>query len=104
MPTYGYECAKCRDQFEVVQRMTEDPLSIHEGCGGQLRRLLYPVGIVFKGPGFYVNDYARAGKDRAEKPAESKPEAKSETAPAPKADAAAAKPEKKAEAASTASE
>ncbi len=37
--------------------MTEDPLQRHEGCGGALRRRVYPAGIVFKGPGFHVNDY-----------------------------------------------
>ncbi len=80
MPTYGYECTKCNEQFEVFQRITEDPLSIHEGCGGELRRLLYPVGIVFKGPGFHVNDYGRSGKKAdADKPAETKAETKSET-------------------------
>ena len=59
MPTYGYECTVCKDKFEVVQRITDESLSIHENCGGELKRLLYPVGIVFKGSGFYVNDYGR---------------------------------------------
>jgi putative FmdB family regulatory protein len=90
LPTYGYECTACKEQFEVFQKMTDAPLAIHEDCGGELRRLLYPVGIVFKGPGFYVNDYARGGKKES---AESKPAAKSE-----KADAAAeSKPETKTE-------
>jgi putative FmdB family regulatory protein len=89
MPTYGYECKSCKEQFETFQRITEDPLTIHDGCGGELRRLLYPVGIVFKGPGFYVNDYAKSAKSdngpssaKAEPKAEStesKAEAKSET-------------------------
>jgi putative FmdB family regulatory protein len=63
LPTYGYECNACKEQFEVFQRITEAPLATHEGCGGGLRRLLYPVGIVFKGAGFYVNDYARKGSN-----------------------------------------
>jgi putative FmdB family regulatory protein len=62
VPTYGYECTACKEQFEVIQRMTDDALAIHEGCGGELRRLLYPVGIMFKGPGFHVNDYGPSGK------------------------------------------
>ncbi|MEP6755596.1 MAG: FmdB family zinc ribbon protein [Chthonomonadales bacterium] len=57
MPTYGYECQKCKEQFEIVQKITEDSLKIHEGCGGDLKKLVYPVGISFKGSGFYVNDY-----------------------------------------------
>ncbi len=83
MPTYGYQCTRCNEQFEVFQRITEDALTIHEDCGGELRKLVYPVGIMFKGPGFYVNDYARNGNgksststngsspDKAEKPAAS---------------------------------
>lgn len=65
MPTYGYECTRCGAQFEIFQRITEEPLKEHDGCGGTLKRLMYPVGIVFKGPGFHVNDYApkRNGKN-----------------------------------------
>src|SRR5690242_18344774 len=79
MPTYGYECNECKDQFEVIQKMSDDPLTVHEGCGGSLRRLLYPVGIVFKGPGFYVNDYAKKSSNAS---ADSKSDSKSETKPA----------------------
>ena len=94
MPTYGYECTRCGDQFEVFQRITEDALSTHEDCGGELRRLLYPVGIVFKGPGFHVNDYTSTGR-KSEKKAdeaktESKPAAKSETKTESKPEPAAA--------------
>lgn len=104
MPTYGYECALCKEQFEVTQRMSDPALTTHDGCGGDLRRLLYPVGIVFKGPGFYVNDYAKktgtgptpattdtapkseapaASTDSAPKPAETAPAAPSAPAPSP---------------------
>jgi putative FmdB family regulatory protein len=65
LPTYGYECTLCKEQFEVFQRITDAPLAKHEGCGGELRRRLYPVGIVFKGPGFHVNDYANTRKNGA---------------------------------------
>jgi putative FmdB family regulatory protein len=85
VPTYGYECTKCHEEFEVFQRITEDPLTIHDGCGGELRKLMYPVGIVFKGAGFYVNDYAKNGAKAAvngingsDAKAESKSEAKAE--------------------------
>ncbi len=78
MPTYGYECDKCKEQFEVFQKITEDSLKVHENCGGGLKKLIYPVGIAFKGSGFYVNDYA------AKKPAvKEKVEAKSESTEAP---------------------
>jgi len=62
VPTYGYECTACNERFEVFQRISDEPLTIHEGCGGELRRVLYPVGIVFKGPGFHVNDYGSYGR------------------------------------------
>ncbi len=86
MPTYGYECNSCKERFEVFQKITEEPLTIHDGCGGQVRRLLYPVGIVFKGSGFYVNDYARksnGSSGTSGSSADAKTETKSETAPAP---------------------
>jgi putative FmdB family regulatory protein len=82
VPTYGYECNSCKERFEVFQKITEEPLTIHDGCGGQVRRLLYPVGIVFKGSGFYVNDYAKKTNGASEK-TETKAETKSETAAAP---------------------
>lgn len=79
MPTYGYECTACKEQFEVFQKITDDPLAIHEDCGGELRRLLYPVGIVFKGSGFHVNDYGRHGKKSSSETTPAKAEAKSDS-------------------------
>jgi len=58
MPTYGYQCTACENKFEVMQSIKDDVLTICESCGGSLRKLIYPVGIAFKGSGFYVNDYA----------------------------------------------
>lgn len=57
MPIYVYECKSCYNSFEVEQRITEDPLTTCE-CGGNVRRVIQPVGIAFKGSGFYVNDSA----------------------------------------------
>lgn len=85
LPTYGYECTRCGEQFETFQRITEDALTTHEECGGELRRLLYPVGIVFKGPGFHVNDYTSTGR-KVEKKAETAAEAKSESEPTVKSE------------------
>ena len=65
MPTYGYECKACEDQFEIFQSIKDDALTTCEKCGGSLRKRIYPVGIAFKGSGFYVNDYAGAGKAAA---------------------------------------
>ena len=63
MPTYVYECSNCRDVFEVVQRITENPLDTC-ACGskGTIKRLIQPVGVMFKGAGFHVNDYSTSTK------------------------------------------
>jgi putative FmdB family regulatory protein len=57
MPTYEYECRECAGRVEAFQKMSDEPLTTCADCGGSLRRLLFPVGIVFKGSGFYVTDY-----------------------------------------------
>ncbi len=56
MPTYQYACTECGDRSEVVQRFTDDPLTVCSACGGKLRKIFSPVGIVFKGSGFYRTD------------------------------------------------
>ncbi|MDO8684363.1 MAG: zinc ribbon domain-containing protein [Armatimonadota bacterium] len=56
MPTYGYQCTKCDHSFEVFQKITDEPLTECEKCGSHVRKVLFPVGIVFKGSGFYVTD------------------------------------------------
>jgi putative FmdB family regulatory protein len=60
VPTYQYACTECGDQSEVVQRFSDDPLTVCRACGGRLRKVFSPVGIVFKGSGFYRTD-SRAG-------------------------------------------
>ncbi len=113
MPTYGYECLSCDNQFEIFQSIKDDALTTCTECGGILRKRIYPVGISFKGSGFYVNDYAAkpseksvssepakteakadAGAEaksevKAEPKTESKPEAKAESKPEAKTPAAA---------------
>lgn len=61
MPIYGYRCAQCGHELEVFQSMSDAPLKDCPECGGTLRKLLYPVGVQFKGSGFYTTDYARNG-------------------------------------------
>ena len=56
MPTYQYVCTECGGQLEAVQKFTDDALTVHEACGGRLRKVFSPVGIVFKGSGFYRTD------------------------------------------------
>jgi putative FmdB family regulatory protein len=63
MPTYVYECAKCGEELEVWQSFQDEPLKRHKGgCGGKLTKVLQPVGILLKGPGFYKTDSREAGK------------------------------------------
>ena len=56
MPIYAYECRNCRLNFERMQSITEEPVKICPRCGGQVRRVVQPVGIIFKGSGFYITD------------------------------------------------
>ena len=56
MPTYQYACTSCGEQLEAVQRFSDDPLTVCPACGGALRKVFSPVGIVFKGSGFYRTD------------------------------------------------
>jgi putative FmdB family regulatory protein len=57
MPIYGYRCTQCGHELEVFQSMSAEPLRVCPECGGALRKLLYPVGVQFKGSGFYTTDY-----------------------------------------------
>lgn len=59
MPIYEYQCDECGASFEVMQRMSDDPLTECERCGGPLRKVLHPVAIHFKGSGFYTTDYGK---------------------------------------------
>ncbi|GAB4557624.1 MAG: zinc ribbon domain-containing protein [Anaerolineae bacterium] len=56
MPLYEYECEACGVRFERVQSFSEEPLKTCPECGGAVHRVIYPVGIIFKGSGFYVTD------------------------------------------------
>ncbi len=56
MPTYQYACTACEERLEVVQKFTDDSLTECATCGGRLRKVFSPVGIVFKGSGFYRTD------------------------------------------------
>ena len=75
MPTYGYTCEKCEKHFEVFQKITDKPLKKCPACSGKVNRVFYPVGIIFKGSGFYTTDYARP---KPKKEVEHKKEKKNE--------------------------
>lgn len=87
MPIYEYKCAKGH-VFEVMQRMTDDPVEACERCGQPVQRVFHPVAVHFKGSGFYNTDYgtkrrakemessAMDGADKTESKAKEKKEAK----------------------------
>ena len=56
MPTYEYRCRSCGEHLEVVQSFKDDPLTVCPQCDGELRKVFSPIGIAFKGSGFYRND------------------------------------------------
>lgn len=60
MPLYEYECCQCSRRFERKQRFDEEPVAICPRCGGEVRRVIFPVGIIFKGNGFYSTDHRRS--------------------------------------------
>ena len=85
MPTYEYACTECGDRTEVVQSISDAPLTTCTVCGGQLRKVFSPVGIVFKGSGFYRTDSrgkpakTDGGGDKAKKPADATSSSKGST-------------------------
>ena len=61
MPLYEYKCDKCGDVFEVRQKFSDEPLHVHEKCGGNVERLISASAFQFKGSGWYATDYAGKG-------------------------------------------
>jgi|SRR5215211_1019861 len=67
MPIYEYKCENGH-LFDVMQKLSEDPLTSCVECGAPVRKVLHPVGISFKGSGFYSTDYSKQGpKEDAQK-------------------------------------
>ena len=79
MPLYEYRCHQCGKTFEMRQKFAEAPLTVHEGCGGEVERIIFASALQFKGSGFYVNDYGRGGKSRPTNGSNAKSESKTET-------------------------
>jgi putative FmdB family regulatory protein len=93
MPLYEYQCSKCGKVFEVRQKFSDDPVTVHEDCGGEVVKLMSAPAFSFKGSGWYVTDYASGGSKGGAiknetsasgdaKPSESKSDSKSESKPA----------------------
>ena len=78
MPTYQYTCTECGEPVEAVQKFTDAPLTVCAACGGRLRKVFSPVGIVFKGSGFYRTD-SRNGSSASAPAAKDKEKASSDS-------------------------
>jgi putative FmdB family regulatory protein len=68
MPIYEYRCKKGH-QFEVMQRISDDPVTTCEVCGASVQRVFHPVAVHFKGSGFYNTDYGTRKRSREMKEA-----------------------------------
>jgi putative FmdB family regulatory protein len=92
MPTYQYACTECGEVLEVVQKFSDEPLTVCPACQGRLRKVFSAVGVVFKGSGFYKNDSraktssSTSKNDSAETKSDTKTEGKSETKTETKSD------------------
>ena len=86
MPTYEYVCRSCGTHVEVFQHFSDPPLTECGVCGGQLRKVFHPAGILFKGSGFYATDSRRRsashpdGGSKSEEPSGEKSSATKDTA------------------------
>lgn len=65
MPTYSYRCTSCQHAFDIHQSFSDATLTVCEQCGGALRKVFSPVGISFKGSGFYHTDHGAAAPAKA---------------------------------------
>jgi putative FmdB family regulatory protein len=88
MPLYDYKCHGCGKTFEVRQKFADEPLKVHEECGGELERLISVSALLFKGSGWYVTDYGKGNSPSKNTNGkhESKNESRSEAKSEPKAD------------------
>lgn len=78
MPIYEYRCEKCENQFEMLQKITAEPLKECPECGGAVNKLVSSTSFILKGGGWYATDYGKNRKPEEKKPAAKKPAAKSE--------------------------
>ena len=112
MPLYEYQCEACGHRFEVIQKYSDAPIETCPRCNGAVRKLLSSPAIQFKGTGWDITDYARAGKSDSSAPGasgsssekteksdsaasasgETKTETKTESKPETKSESAPSKP------------
>lgn len=66
MPIYEYKCSKCGNTVEVIQKVSDPPISECVKCSGAMTKVISPAGLMFKGSGWYITDYSSKGKPTAE--------------------------------------
>ena len=79
MPIYEYKCEKCGNEHEIMQKMTEKPLTVCQSCGGRLKKMISNTSFVLKGSGWYVTDYADKNRKNGSKEGARKTETKEKT-------------------------
>jgi putative FmdB family regulatory protein len=79
MPTYEYQCRKCRKNFEVLQKISESPLEKCPTCGGKVDRLISAAAFSLRGGGWYKDGYSSAAKKEEKKEAAKIPKAEKQT-------------------------
>src|SRR5580704_1427553 len=72
MPIYEYKCDNCGDVFELRQKFADEPVTVHEKCGGPVHRLMSTPSFNFKGSGWYVTDYGKGNNGAKKSDKESK--------------------------------
>lgn len=86
MPTYQYACTACGERLETVQKFSDDPLTTCPACSGTLRKVFSPVGVVFKGSGFYKTDSRTKSKSSSSSSTSSSSDSKSSDSSTTKSD------------------
>jgi putative FmdB family regulatory protein len=72
MPLYEYKCHSCGKIIEVIQKFSDEPLHVHEDCGGELEKLISRSAFQLKGSGWYATDYAKSNGGGSAKSEDSK--------------------------------
>ena len=87
MPIYQYRCQQCRHLHEAMQKVSDPPITECPECGGEMKKIIAPAGIIFKGSGWHINDYSRSSaakeETKSDKPAAESGSSSTESTPSP---------------------
>ncbi len=86
MPLYEYKCLKCDSTFEVIQKFSDEPLTIHADCGGTVQKQMSAPSFQLKGTGWYATDYKKTSSGKSDSGSDTKSEEKKDTKSDSKAD------------------